>query len=93
MLVFYEGVLPLVIGCAVRGRPHGAAAGSCSMKICIPVPELRKILGPPAATYLVDGYQVLVWRQNLLSHRHPLYWCGNVWPWVTQVPPSNTPCR
>jgi len=59
---------------------------------CQPVTDLRNEFGPPATTYQVGNFIVLVWHKNLLANVPMLYWCGNVWPWNASGPPSAKAC-
>lgn len=60
---------------------------------CSILTDLRRMYGPPAVTYRIDGYTVLVWNKNLLGKVPRLSWCGHVWPWSAQGNPSSGPCR
>ena len=42
---------------------------------------------PPAATYHVGPYAVLVWNKNLLARLRTLTWCNEGWPWNTPALP------
>jgi hypothetical protein len=60
---------------------------------CLAGPDLRTDFGQPTKVYHVDGYLVMVWRnENLLKKLPVVYWCGDVWPWKTTIMPSVTPC-
>jgi len=64
---------------------------SCA-NACEPVTDLRNEFGPPATTYQVGDFIVLVWHKNLLANVPMLYWCGDVWPWNASGPPSAKAC-
>ncbi|HEV8065537.1 MAG TPA: hypothetical protein VGP46_11920, partial [Acidimicrobiales bacterium] len=60
--------------------------------VCLSMSDLRRIFGPPTATYRVGGYRVLVWRANLLTDVQTLQWCGNAWPWSASTAPTPRAC-
>ena len=68
-----------------------APPGSCA-NVCLSMADLRTLFGPPAATYRVGSYRVLVWRTNLLASVQTRYWCGNAWAWSSPARPSAGPC-
>jgi len=60
---------------------------------CRAIVDLFRDFGPPAQSYLVDGYRVLVWHQNLLAELPTYSWCQGGWAWIAQGTPSPTPCK
>jgi hypothetical protein len=60
---------------------------------CSVLTDLRRMYGPPAVTYQIDGFTVLAWNKNLLGPVRRLSWCGHAWPWKAQGKPSSGPCR
>ncbi len=60
---------------------------SCG-NLCLTKKGLMGAFGPPSKTYLVDGYRVLVYRQNLLNNVQYVSFCGPAWPWVAKGSPS-----
>ncbi len=60
---------------------------------CPAIADIRQTFGPPTSTYRLDGFVVLVWRQNLLANLPTLNWCGAAWPWNATGHPSLTPCH
>lgn len=71
-------------------RLPGTCGGTAACSI---LTDVRRMYGPPAVTYRIDGYSVLVWNKNLLGKVPRLSWCGHVWPWSAQGNPSSGPCR
>lgn len=65
--------------------------GGCR-NLCLSVPDLRRIYGPPVEVYHVAGQEVLVWKQNLLTGLSTLSWCGRGFPWAAKSIPSRTHC-
>jgi hypothetical protein len=68
-----------------------APPGSCA-NVCLSMTDLRALFGPPAATYQVGSYRVLVWRTNLLASVQTRYWCGNAWAWSSPARSRTVPC-
>jgi hypothetical protein len=58
---------------------------------CLTAGGLAKTFGPPAATYRVGKYLVLVWDKNLLPQLRTLHWCRG-WPWKNPAPAATAPC-
>jgi len=69
------------------------APGSSCGNVCLSLPDLHAMFGPPAAVHQVGSYRVLVWRRNLLSHIKSVSWCSYAWAWSTRAKPSPAPCR
>jgi len=55
--------------------------------VCVGGRALMMSFGPPAATYRVGPYAVLVWNKNLLARLRTLAWCNEGWPWNTPALP------
>jgi hypothetical protein len=55
--------------------------------VCVGGRALTMSFGPPAATYRVGPYGVLVWNKNLLARLRTLAWCNQGWPWNTPARP------
>jgi hypothetical protein len=55
--------------------------------VCVGGRALTMSFGPPAATYHVGPYAVLVWNKNLLARLRTLTWCNEGWPWNTPALP------
>ncbi|MGH3394240.1 MAG: hypothetical protein ACRDPO_06060, partial [Streptosporangiaceae bacterium] len=55
--------------------------------VCVGGRALTMSFGPPAATYRVGPYAVLVWNKNLLARLRTLTWCNEGWPWNTPARP------
>jgi hypothetical protein len=56
--------------------------GACH-DLCLTRTGLRGGFGPPAATYRIGPFLVLVYRQNLLNAVHERVYCGKGWAWQT----------
>ena len=63
-------------------RRHWTCSG-----VCVGGRALMMSFGPPAATYRVGPYAVLVWNKNLLARLRTLTWCNEGWPWNTPALP------
>jgi hypothetical protein len=68
-----------------------APPASCA-NVCLSIADLHALFGPPAATYQVGSFRVLVWRANLLAGVQTRYWCGNAWAWSSPARPGIVPC-
>jgi len=55
--------------------------------VCVGVRAPIMSFGPPAATYHVGPYTVLVWNKNLLARLRTVSWCNEGWPWNTPALP------
>jgi hypothetical protein len=55
--------------------------------VCVGVRAPIMSFGPPAATYHVGPYTVLVWNKNLLARLRTVTWCNEGWPWNTPARP------
>jgi len=59
------------------------------VNVCLSIADLRRQFGPPAMTYRVGRYRVLVWRKNLLTNVKTLSWCGYAWAWSSPARPCS----
>ena len=56
--------------------------------MCLTKQGLNGAFGPPAKTYTVGNYLVMVYNKNLLPSVQYVSFCGPSWPWVAKGAPS-----